>query len=118
MRWSNPSRAAPGDHGCIQAEVPVQCHTELADHGDSYKPQAEAAGVEVVVAPDTLDASSPTERACEHFRNVVDDIVNHNLTAADMATMFGEGTRDESGAGEDITRRRCRRVEGFCRAVR
>jgi len=72
--------------------------------GATYRERTAAAGVEPNLAPKSLSASAQAERACMHYRNIVGDIVDGELDAAEIGTKFSEVARDAKDADEQELR--------------
>ena len=82
-------------------EADLDGYNERVERGGAtYRERTAAAGVEPNLEPQSLDVSSDAERACEHFRNIVGDIVDGKLNAKEIGTKFGEVARDAKNADE------------------
>lgn len=72
--------------------------------GATYRERTSAAGIEPNLEPKSLDASEDAKRACKHFRNIVDDIVDGKLDAEAIGKKFSEVAGDADGADEEDLR--------------
>ena len=72
------------------ASVRARRRTDLVIGSDQF----------VVCDGQILHKPITAERACEHFRNIVGDIVDGKLNAKEIGTKFGEVARDAKNADE------------------